>query len=284
MPKCKNDDKKTYIGTEPSPKGRGWCAHAEKIGTIKKGLDGFMWVIIRTVNNIKRWKRVIFVKNYNRLKKNKSKKNKSDKNISKKNKSDKNKSDKNNVIKFKYKSSNKSIYDFYGSFIIRSIYNNGNIGITNIIKYLNLDKKYNIKIFINDKNKFITYPKIVSIVKKMISVINKKLKIKKRENEIIKVLSNIPKKELLFWNNWALTKLKGNNNLNSNNSNSDKNFVINEDTIKTMILLVLSDLYNSESLYDYYINSLFFDKRWEVLRNEVIGDLMFKNLVNIVEI
>ena len=34
MPLCKNDPKKTYKGNEPSPKGFGYCAHSEKIGTI----------------------------------------------------------------------------------------------------------------------------------------------------------------------------------------------------------------------------------------------------------
>ena len=27
---CKNDKTKKYSGNEPSPKGNGWCAHAEK--------------------------------------------------------------------------------------------------------------------------------------------------------------------------------------------------------------------------------------------------------------
>ena len=36
MPICKNDPKKSYKGTEPSPKGLGFCAHAEKLGTDKK--------------------------------------------------------------------------------------------------------------------------------------------------------------------------------------------------------------------------------------------------------
>ena len=31
MPKCKNDPKRTYKGTEPSPKGLGHCAHTEKV-------------------------------------------------------------------------------------------------------------------------------------------------------------------------------------------------------------------------------------------------------------
>ena len=39
MPKCINDPKKSYKGTEPSPKGLGYCAHSEKIGSEKKGRD-----------------------------------------------------------------------------------------------------------------------------------------------------------------------------------------------------------------------------------------------------
>lgn len=30
MLECKNDKKSTYKGNEPSPKGFGYCAHAEK--------------------------------------------------------------------------------------------------------------------------------------------------------------------------------------------------------------------------------------------------------------
>lgn len=37
--KCKNNPKKMYKGTEPSPKGLGYCAHSEKIGKIRKGKD-----------------------------------------------------------------------------------------------------------------------------------------------------------------------------------------------------------------------------------------------------
>lgn len=35
MPNCKNDSKKSYKGTEPSPKGLGYCAHASKVGLKK---------------------------------------------------------------------------------------------------------------------------------------------------------------------------------------------------------------------------------------------------------
>ena len=55
MPYCKNDPKKTYKGDEPSPKGFGYCAHSENIGTIKNGKDGNKWIISITSKGIKRW-------------------------------------------------------------------------------------------------------------------------------------------------------------------------------------------------------------------------------------
>lgn len=58
MPQCVNDPSANYIGTEPSPKGRGYCAHAEKIGSRKRGLDGCMWVVTRDKNNRPRWTHV----------------------------------------------------------------------------------------------------------------------------------------------------------------------------------------------------------------------------------
>lgn len=39
MPNCKNDSKKSYKGTEPSPKGLRYCAHASKVG-----LKNIKWV------------------------------------------------------------------------------------------------------------------------------------------------------------------------------------------------------------------------------------------------
>jgi hypothetical protein len=36
---CKNDLKKTYKENELSPKGLGYCAHSENIGTIKNDKD-----------------------------------------------------------------------------------------------------------------------------------------------------------------------------------------------------------------------------------------------------
>lgn len=53
---CKNDPKSKYAGTEPSPKGYGYCAHAEKIGTERRGRDQNMWVV-KNYSGVKRWVR-----------------------------------------------------------------------------------------------------------------------------------------------------------------------------------------------------------------------------------
>lgn len=58
MPNCKNDKETTYKGDEPSPKGLGYCAHAEKVGTIMKGKDGNKWIIKETKTKIKRWVKI----------------------------------------------------------------------------------------------------------------------------------------------------------------------------------------------------------------------------------
>ena len=55
MPKCKNDSTRKYKGDEPSPKGLGFCAHAEKEGLTKKGKDGNYWEVKTTKNGTKRW-------------------------------------------------------------------------------------------------------------------------------------------------------------------------------------------------------------------------------------
>ena len=52
---CKNDPKKFYKGDEPSPKGLGYCAHAESIGKVRKGKDGNIWKVESTSKGIKRW-------------------------------------------------------------------------------------------------------------------------------------------------------------------------------------------------------------------------------------
>lgn len=43
MPKCVNCEGCYYLGTEPSPRGRGYHAKAEKINAEKIGLDGHVW-------------------------------------------------------------------------------------------------------------------------------------------------------------------------------------------------------------------------------------------------
>lgn len=43
--KCKNDPDANYTGNEPSPKGIGFCAHADPVGKARKGRDGQMWVV-----------------------------------------------------------------------------------------------------------------------------------------------------------------------------------------------------------------------------------------------
>lgn len=55
MPKCKNDPKKFYKGTEPSPKGLGYCAHASRVNSRKKGKDGNWWVVKKIATGSKRW-------------------------------------------------------------------------------------------------------------------------------------------------------------------------------------------------------------------------------------
>ncbi len=54
MPKCKNNPSRHYKGTEPSPKGNGWCASGESIGKKRKGTDGKMWIVKKTKSS-RRW-------------------------------------------------------------------------------------------------------------------------------------------------------------------------------------------------------------------------------------
>ena len=61
----------TFKGTEPSPKGKGYCARNLKVGKRMKGKDGNMWVVKKT----KRGQRWFKIKNKKKLTKNKNKKN-----------------------------------------------------------------------------------------------------------------------------------------------------------------------------------------------------------------
>ena len=56
MPVCKNDKTRNYKGDEPSPKGLGYCAHAEDNLAIKKGKNKKLWRIVRDKNERQRWK------------------------------------------------------------------------------------------------------------------------------------------------------------------------------------------------------------------------------------
>ena len=55
MLECKNDSTRNYKGNEPSPKGLGICAYAEKLNTKKKGKDCNMWIVTETKSGVKRW-------------------------------------------------------------------------------------------------------------------------------------------------------------------------------------------------------------------------------------
>lgn len=54
--KCLNDPTKTYQGTEPSPKGLGVCAHAERAGSVRTGRDGREWIVSLDKNKRRSWR------------------------------------------------------------------------------------------------------------------------------------------------------------------------------------------------------------------------------------
>lgn len=97
MPNCLNS-KGTYKGTEPSPKGRGYCAKGENVGKKMKGLDKNMWIISETKNGQKRW--IKYTKNIDSKKSSKRKNSKkSSKKVSSTKKSSQIKGPKNIVSK-----------------------------------------------------------------------------------------------------------------------------------------------------------------------------------------
>lgn len=55
MPKCKNDPSRRYKGNEPSPKGLGFCAHSEPIGSTRHGKNGKRWKVKQVKGGTKRW-------------------------------------------------------------------------------------------------------------------------------------------------------------------------------------------------------------------------------------
>jgi hypothetical protein len=57
MPKCSNDETKSYTGNEPTPKGLGFSASVEELGKIMVGLDGSDWIVTQT-KTCKKWVKV----------------------------------------------------------------------------------------------------------------------------------------------------------------------------------------------------------------------------------
>lgn len=57
MLECKNDPTRKYKGDEPSPKGLGWCAHAEKAGQRRAGRDKKTWTVTVDSNGRKAWRK-----------------------------------------------------------------------------------------------------------------------------------------------------------------------------------------------------------------------------------
>lgn len=64
MPKCKNDPTRNYKGDEPSPKGLGYCAHAEDVGIQRKGKDKNFWEVKITKTGVKKWVKVPKLKDW----------------------------------------------------------------------------------------------------------------------------------------------------------------------------------------------------------------------------
>jgi len=99
MPNCKNDPTRKYKGTEPSPKGLGYCAHSMKVGAVKKGKDRNKWEIRKVKNGSKRWMKVKVNKEKIKKKNMKNMKNENMKNENMKNENMKNKNMKNENMK-----------------------------------------------------------------------------------------------------------------------------------------------------------------------------------------
>lgn len=54
--KCSNDSTRSYRGNEPSPKGNGVCAHAEREGLEMQGRDGRWWRVTKDRIGRKSWR------------------------------------------------------------------------------------------------------------------------------------------------------------------------------------------------------------------------------------
>jgi len=73
MPVCKNNktikNRRSYKGTEPSPKGLGYCAHNENLNKRMKGKDGKFWKVQKTSNGTRRWVKISKTKKVKKSKK-----------------------------------------------------------------------------------------------------------------------------------------------------------------------------------------------------------------------
>lgn len=185
MLKCKNDPKRTYKGTEPSPKGLGYCAHNMKVDTIKKGKDGNKWIVKKVKNGSKRWVKI---------KDESLKRKKLNREIKEKKTLNSNLIQKN--VNFDFNLKNAKI-----NFIKELLLNYNK----NEIKFL---KKY-----INDKNFIIDINNKIN--EKDVNKILKKLTEKNVQNNIIKKIKNNLKKDKLntFIDNKLLHYIK---NINKN--------------------------------------------------------------------
>ena len=56
--RCKCDKKRKIKGTEPSPKGLGYCAHCTPVNVTMRGKVGKLWENVKYSKG-KRWKKVI---------------------------------------------------------------------------------------------------------------------------------------------------------------------------------------------------------------------------------
>ena len=147
MPKCKNDPKRTYKGTEPSPKGLGYCAHSEKVGKKRKGKDGNQW-IVKQVKTSKRWMKIKSTKDTTKKTSKKETKKTTKKTTKKKNDDNIKNNKKTKKLDKKTKKLDKKLikipsYSILSRYKVNTILNSINIShYEHHIKFLKLKKNY----------------------------------------------------------------------------------------------------------------------------------------------
>ena len=95
-----------YTGNEPSPKGLGYCARHESLGTKMKGKDGNMWIVQERANGSRAW--IKFIENKSNKDKFIENKSNKDKFIENKSNNKKSKNQKLNAGKNEKSNNNKS--------------------------------------------------------------------------------------------------------------------------------------------------------------------------------